>query len=47
MLQGGKADIDPYYCIKTKNALILQFFDSTLKDMGRFISEGTYEPRPS
>ncbi|WHX49318.1 hypothetical protein QNH46_01090 [Paenibacillus woosongensis] len=29
ILQGGKADIDPYYCIETENELILKFFDST------------------
>ncbi|MCG7408776.1 alpha/beta hydrolase [Paenibacillus sp. ACRRX] len=47
MLQGGKADIDSYYCIETENELILQFFDATLKGIGRFTSEGTYGPSPS
>lgn len=41
-LQGGKATIDPYYCIETANELILTFFDYTLKDEGRFTSEKTY-----
>ncbi|WP_186438393.1 hypothetical protein [Cohnella terricola] len=42
MLQGGKATIDPYYCIETENELILKFFDYTLKGIGRFTSEDTY-----
>jgi dienelactone hydrolase len=42
MLQGGKAAIDPYYCIETENELVLKFFDYTLKGMGPFTSEDTY-----
>ena len=42
MLQGGIADIDPYYCIETQNKIILEFFDHVLKGTGSFTSEGTY-----
>ncbi|MHC0037645.1 alpha/beta hydrolase family protein [Pseudoneobacillus sp. C159] len=42
VLQGGKADIDPYYCIETANQLILEFFDDQLKGTGKFSSERTY-----
>lgn len=42
MLQGGKADIDPYYCIETENDLILKFFDYALKGLGSFTAAGTY-----
>lgn len=42
MLQGGKADIDPYYCIETENDLIRKFFDYALKGIGRFTVAGTY-----
>ncbi|MEI2398292.1 alpha/beta hydrolase [Paenibacillus phytohabitans] len=41
-LQRGQADIDKYYCIETMNALILQFFDYTLKDTGRFEPQAVY-----
>ncbi|WP_394234880.1 dienelactone hydrolase family protein [Niallia oryzisoli] len=41
-LQGGKADIDPYYCIETENELILEFFDYELKGIGDFKPEETY-----
>ncbi|WP_274366289.1 alpha/beta hydrolase family protein [Paenibacillus thermotolerans] len=47
MLQGGKATIDPYYCIEKENELILAFFDYTLKGIGRFTSEEAYGPNPS
>jgi dienelactone hydrolase len=42
MLQGGKADIDPYYCIETENDLILKFFDYELKGIGHFNPKETY-----
>jgi hypothetical protein len=42
MLQGGKAAIDPYYCIETENELILHFFDAELKGIGTFTSDNTY-----
>ncbi|GIP40237.1 carboxylic ester hydrolase [Paenibacillus sp. J31TS4] len=42
MLQGGKATIDPYFCIEKENELILNFFDSKLKGKGRFTSERVY-----
>lgn len=42
VLQGGKADIDPYYCIETENELILSFFDHELKGIGDFAPEKTY-----
>jgi dienelactone hydrolase len=42
VLQGGKADIDPYYCIETENKLILKFFDDKLKGIGHFTSKETY-----
>ncbi|WP_066389865.1 alpha/beta hydrolase family protein [Neobacillus mesonae] len=42
VLQGGKADIDPYYCIETQNELILKFFDYELKGLGQFAPEETY-----
>jgi len=42
MLQGGKASIDPYYCIETANELILQFFDYELKGIGQFTPQQTY-----
>lgn len=42
MLQGGKAAIDPYYCIETENELILKFFDYALKGIGSFTAAGTY-----
>ncbi|MEH7336475.1 alpha/beta fold hydrolase [Neobacillus drentensis] len=41
-LQGGKAGIDPYYCIETENKLILDFFDNELKGIGHFSPERTY-----
>lgn len=42
MLQGGQADIDKYYCIEMMNALILQFFDYTLKGTGQFEPQAVY-----
>ncbi|WP_260871655.1 hypothetical protein [Bacillus sp. X1(2014)] len=42
MLQGGKADIDPYYAIETENKLILKFFDYELKGIGEFTPKETY-----
>ncbi|MEH7438716.1 dienelactone hydrolase family protein [Neobacillus drentensis] len=42
MLQGGKADIDPYYCIETENDLILKYFDYELKGIGHFNPKETY-----
>ncbi|MEH7386130.1 alpha/beta hydrolase [Bacillus sp. JJ1521] len=42
LLQGGKADIDPYYCIETTNELIVKFFDYELKGIGHFSPEETY-----
>jgi len=42
ILQGGKADIDKYYCIETENELILKFFDSELKGIGHFAPKETY-----
>lgn len=42
LLQGGKANIDPYYCIETENQLILTFFDAKLKGIGQFNSKKTY-----
>ncbi|MBS4175233.1 acetylxylan esterase [Bacillus sp. FJAT-49736] len=42
MLQGGKANIDPYYCIETENELILEFFDYELKGIGHFNPKKTY-----
>lgn len=41
-LQRGQADIDKYYCIETMNALVLQFFDHTLKGAGRFEPKAVY-----
>ncbi|MCP8968114.1 alpha/beta hydrolase family protein [Ectobacillus ponti] len=41
-LQGGKADINQEYCIKTENELILKFFDEKLKGIGHFTAEKTY-----
>ncbi|WP_240035256.1 hypothetical protein [Neobacillus notoginsengisoli] len=42
ILQRGKANIDPYYCIETENKLILQFFDTKLKGIGDFRPKETY-----
>ncbi|KUP22937.1 acetylhydrolase [Paenibacillus sp. DMB5] len=42
LLQGGKADIDKYYCIESMNQLVLQFFDYTLKGIGGFSPQATY-----
>ncbi|QDQ02407.1 alpha/beta hydrolase [Lysinibacillus fusiformis] len=42
ILQGGKAEIDQYYCIEKANELILDFFDYELKDKGHFTPEETY-----
>ncbi len=42
ILQGGKADIDQYYCIETENELILKFFDYELKGIGHFTPNETY-----
>ncbi|CAH8770432.1 alpha/beta hydrolase family protein [Paenibacillus dendritiformis] len=42
MLQGGRAEIDAYYCIETMNRIILEFFDCYLKGKGSFTSAGTY-----
>lgn len=42
MLQGGRAEIDTYYCIETMNRIILEFFDCYLKGKGNFTSAGTY-----
>ncbi|MGE8002578.1 dienelactone hydrolase family protein [Lysinibacillus sp. NPDC093216] len=42
ILQGGKADIDKYYCIETENELILKFFDFELKGIGHFAPKETY-----
>ncbi|MBH5319563.1 alpha/beta hydrolase [Paenibacillus sp. GSMTC-2017] len=42
ILQGGKATADEYYVIETQNKIIVEFFDYTLKGVGRFTSEGTY-----
>ncbi|MGE7676138.1 alpha/beta hydrolase family protein [Lysinibacillus sp. NPDC094403] len=42
ILQGGKADIDQYYCIETENELILKFFDFELKGIGHFAPKETY-----
>ncbi|MCR8658711.1 alpha/beta hydrolase family protein [Paenibacillus endoradicis] len=42
MLQGGKADIDKYYCIETQNQIILNFFDFELKGIGSFTPKTTY-----
>ncbi|MFD3274412.1 alpha/beta hydrolase family protein [Paenibacillus dendritiformis] len=42
MLQGGRAEIDTYYCIETMNRIILEFFDCYLKGKGSFTSAGTY-----
>ena len=42
ILQGGKADIDQYYCIETENELIVQFFDYELKGIGHFTPEKIY-----
>ena len=42
ILQGGKADIDQYYCIETENELILKFFDYELKGIGHFTPKKTY-----
>ncbi|MBB4824801.1 dienelactone hydrolase/uncharacterized membrane protein YidH (DUF202 family) [Sporosarcina luteola] len=42
LLQGGKANIDPYYCIEMENSLILEFFDYELKGIGHFNPNRTY-----
>lgn len=42
IIQGGKAEIDKYYCIETENELILKFFDFELKGIGHFTPEETY-----
>lgn len=42
MLDGGKAKIDEYHCLKTINQVTLKFFDCYLKGDGKFISAGTY-----
>ncbi|MFT9819723.1 alpha/beta hydrolase family protein [Lysinibacillus sp. NPDC056185] len=42
ILQGGKANIDKYYCIETENELILKFFDFELKGIGHFAPKETY-----
>lgn len=42
VLQAGKADIDPSYCIGTQNELILKFFDYELKGIGQFTPKETY-----
>ncbi|MFL0364106.1 alpha/beta hydrolase family protein [Pseudobacillus sp. 179-B 2D1 NHS] len=41
-LQGGKADINKYYCIETENELILKFFDYELKGIGHFAPKENY-----
>lgn len=42
VIQGGKADVDPYKCIETENELILKFFDYKLKGIGEFAPKKTY-----
>lgn len=42
MLQGGKADIDKYYCIETENQIIVNFFDYALKGIDSFSPRATY-----
>ncbi|MFO1445437.1 dienelactone hydrolase family protein [Bacillus sp. Bva_UNVM-123] len=42
ILQGGKANIDPYYCLEMENELILEFFDYELKGIGHFNPKMTY-----
>jgi len=42
ILQGGKAEIDPYYCIENENELILTFFNYELKGIGHFTPKKTY-----
>jgi len=41
-LQGGKPNINPYYCIELENELILKFFDYELKGIGHFNPKKTY-----
>lgn len=41
-IQGGSADIDPYYCVETENSLILKFSDDKLKGIGHFTPKKTY-----
>ncbi|MCY9578653.1 hypothetical protein M5W96_04880 [Paenibacillus alvei] len=41
MLQGGRAEIDPYYCLETMNHILVEFFDCYLKGQGSFTSTGT------
>ncbi|RSK29160.1 alpha/beta hydrolase [Bacillus sp. HMF5848] len=42
MLQGGRANINPYYCIEMENKLVLEFFDYELKGIGHFNPKRTY-----
>lgn len=42
ILQRGQADIDKYYCIETMNALILDFYNYTLKGTGQFAPQAVY-----
>ncbi|WP_342356842.1 hypothetical protein [Paenibacillus alvei] len=41
MLQGGRTEIDPYYCLETMNHILVEFFDCYLKGQGSFTSAGT------
>jgi dienelactone hydrolase len=42
MLMGHKSTTSAEYCLKTINKVVLQFFDSYLKDTGSFTAAGTY-----
>jgi len=43
-ISGGstKANVDKYYCIETMNKLVLEFFNSYLKDRGEFSLKESY-----
>jgi len=42
MMQGGKAEIDKYYCIESMNGLILEFFNCYVKNEDSFNPLETY-----
>ena len=43
-MSGGssKANVDKYYCIDTMNKIVLEFFNSYLKDEGNFMANEYY-----
>ena len=42
LLNGGEAEVDARESIELENSIILEFFNATLKEKGKFSSEGIY-----